>query len=54
MCHIHAGDWDGDATKALLRQMHQIKADNHTKKIVRIGFAGWQKITDNLCNEGHR
>ncbi|KAK3879476.1 hypothetical protein Pcinc_015935 [Petrolisthes cinctipes] len=48
------GDWDGDATRALLRQMHQIKSDNHTKKIVRIGFAGWQRITDNLCNEGHR
>ncbi|KAK4319301.1 hypothetical protein Pmani_009761 [Petrolisthes manimaculis] len=48
------GDWDGDATKALLRQMHLIKSDSHTKKIVRIGFAGWQRITDNLCSEGHR
>lgn len=48
------GDWDKEATQALLRQMHQIKQENKGKKIVRIGYSGWEKITENLNMEGHK
>ncbi|XP_071526084.1 uncharacterized protein [Panulirus ornatus] len=48
------GDWDKEATHSLLRQMHRVKLENQNKKIVRIGYSGWEKITENLNNEGHR
>uniref|UniRef100_A0A0P4W805 Myb-like domain-containing protein n=2 Tax=Scylla olivacea TaxID=85551 RepID=A0A0P4W805_SCYOL len=48
------GDWDKEATQALLRQMHRVKRENQGKKIVRIGYSGWEKITENLNMEGHK
>ncbi|XP_037789636.1 uncharacterized protein LOC119585090 [Penaeus monodon] len=48
------GEWDSDATSSLLNQMHRVKLENINKKIMRIGFSGWEKITENINCDGYR
>ncbi|XP_042870573.1 uncharacterized protein LOC122252260 [Penaeus japonicus] len=48
------GEWDNDATSSLLNQMHRVKLENINKKIMRIGFSGWEKITENINCDGYR
>lgn len=54
MIMLFTGDWDKEATQALLRQIHRVKQENPGKKTVRIGYSGWEKITENLNEEGHK
>lgn len=51
---LFTGDWDKEATGALLRQIHRVKQENPGKKTVRIGYSGWEKITENLNEEGYK
>ncbi|XP_066953514.1 uncharacterized protein [Macrobrachium rosenbergii] len=48
------GDWDKESTECFLKQMHQLSLENQKKKILRIGYVGWERITSALNDEGHR
>ncbi|CAL4105055.1 unnamed protein product, partial [Meganyctiphanes norvegica] len=48
------GEWDCDATMALFEQMKQIQNESAGKQLVRVGFAGWERISANLMAQGHR
>ncbi|XP_068246996.1 uncharacterized protein [Palaemon carinicauda] len=48
------GDWDRESTLCFLKQMHQLSLENQKKKILRIGYVGWERITAALNDEGYR
>ncbi|KAK7084559.1 hypothetical protein SK128_022709 [Halocaridina rubra] len=48
------GNWDEESTQCLLKQMQQMKAENSYKKVIRIGYAGWERMTTILNAEGYR